>query len=108
MTIRLRRGLIAGLGVAFVVPVSSIAIADLVVNKVIAFETARPLLDVFGMLTWATLAVFGPVGIVIAARSAGIRGPTAWAAVAVLAFPAYLALWFAGAVSLSGALGNPF
>jgi hypothetical protein len=79
-----------------------------VVDKVIAFETARPLLDVFGMLTWATLAVFGPVGIVIAARSAGVRGATGWAAVAVLAFPAYVALWFAGAVSLSGALGNPF
>jgi len=108
MAITSRRGLLVGLAIALVVPVSSIAIADLVVNKVITFETARPLLDVFGMLTWATLAVFGPLGIIIASRSAGVRGPTGWAAVAVLGFPAYLALWFAGAVSLSGALGNPF
>ena len=108
MTIRSWRGLITGLGVALVVPVSSIAIADLVANQVIAFETVRPLLDVFGMLTWATLAVLGPLGIIVAARSAGVRGPTGWSVVAVLGFPAYFALWFAGAVSLSGAMGNPF
>jgi hypothetical protein len=108
MAISSRRGLVGGLVIALVVPISSIAIANLVVNKVIAFETARPLLDVFGMFTWATLAVFGPLGVVIAARSAGARGALTLVAIVILAAPAYLAIWFAGAASLSGALGNPF
>jgi hypothetical protein len=107
MTIRSRRGLIAGLGIAFIVPVSSLLIPVLIENGIAPYDATRSLLDVFGFLTWASLAVLGPLGIVIAARSVGVRGVLGWLATLMLAGPAYIALWFAGAVSLSGALGNP-
>jgi hypothetical protein len=108
MAIKSGRGLAFGLGLAFAVPILSLILPSLQQNGITSYEGTRSLLDVFGVLTWASLGVFGPVGIVIAARSAGVHRVLGWLAVAVLAGPAYLALWFAGAVSLSGALGNPF
>jgi hypothetical protein len=37
-----------------------------------------------------------------------VRTALGWLAVLVVAGPAYLAIWFLGAASLSGGLGNPF
>jgi hypothetical protein len=108
MIIRSRRGLIVGLVIAFIVPVASFLLPLLIQNGIAPYDAVRPLLDGFGFLTWASLAVLGPLGIVIAARSVGVHGVLGWLATLVLAGPVYLVVWFAGAVSLSGALGNPF
>ena len=108
MAIQSRRGLVVGLGIAFAVPVASFLLPLLIQNGIAPYDAARSMLDAFGFLTWASLAVLGPLGIVIAARSVGVHGVLGWLATLMLAGPAYLVVWFAGAVSLSGALGNPF
>jgi hypothetical protein len=108
MSIQSRRGLVVGLGIAFAVPVASLLLPLLIQNGLAPYDAVRPMLNTFGFLTWASLAVLGPVGIVIAARSVGVRGVLGWLATLMLAGPAYIVVWFAGAVSLSGALGNPF
>jgi hypothetical protein len=106
--VRSRRGVVVGLCIAFAVPVLSLLIPILIEIGIASSEATQSMLNVFGFLSWASLAVLGPLGIVIAARSGGVRGVLGWLAVLVLAGPAYLAIWFFGAVSLSGALGNPF
>lgn len=108
MAIKSRRGLAAGLCVALFVPALSFVIPALVQNRILPYEETSSMLGMFGMFSWASLALFGPIGIVIAARSAGVSGALGWLAVAVLVGPAYLAIWFASAVSLSGGLGSPF
>ena len=70
--------------------------------------TARPGLDLFGMLAWASLFVLAPVGIAIAGWAAGVRGLLAWIACLIVVVPTYVVIWFMAVADLSGALGNPF
>jgi hypothetical protein len=74
----------------------------------VPYDPVRSLLDVIGTLSWISLAVFGPAGIAIVGWSAGIRNVFALIVLVVVVAPLYVAIWFAGAVSISGALGNPF
>lgn len=108
MTVKSRRGQVVGASMALFVPVSYWILSLLVVKGIAPYAPARSLLDVIGSLAWASLFLLGPVGILIAARSAGVRGASSWVALLVVALPAYVLLWFLGVASLSGALGNPF
>jgi len=108
MAVRSRSGVVAGLGIASIVPALSLLIPALVQNGIAPAEAMRSMLDVFGFFTWLSLALLGPLGIAVAGRSAGVRTALGWLAVLVVAGPAYLAIWFLGAASLSGGLGNPF
>ena len=102
------RGIVVGAFIALVVPISEWVIAMLLDNGIASYDQARPLLDLFGLLAWTSLFVLGPVGIVIAGRSAGVRGASAWFALIIVAIPLYVFGWFACIATLSGAMGNPF
>jgi len=108
MTTNSRTGVLIGATIALVVPIGSLAVASLVSSGIAASESVRPLLDLFGLLTWLSLVVFGPAGIVIAGRSVGLRGASAWIGSLLAALLLFVPLWFLGAATLSGTLGNPF
>ena len=55
-----------------------------------------------------SLFLLGPIGIVIAGWSAGVRGAPAWLALIIVAVPVFAFVWFVCVASLGGALGNPF
>jgi hypothetical protein len=68
----------------------------------------RSPLDVIGLLARTSLLLLGPVGIVVAGRSVGVRGASNWLALLIVALPAYAVVWFVCVATVNGALGNPF
>ena len=108
MTIKSRRGLLVGVLVALVVPAADLLLAQLVGHGIAPYAQARSLLDVIGLLSWASLFVLGPVGIVVAGWSGGVRNAFAWLVLLVVALPVYVVVWFVCVATVSGALGNPF
>jgi hypothetical protein len=108
MTVKSRRGLGVGAFIALVVPISYLVLAVLVENGIAPYDQTHALLNPLGLLGWISLFLLGPVGIVIAGRSAGLRGVIAWLALIIVAIPVFAFVWFACVATLSGALGNPF
>lgn len=108
MTTKSRTGVVIGATIALIVPIGSLVVASLVSSGIAASENVRPLSDFFGLFTWLSLVVLGPAGIVIAGRSAGLRGASAWIGLLLAALLLFVPLWFLGAATLSGSLGNPF
>jgi hypothetical protein len=102
-----RRGIGVGVFIALVVPISYWVLAQLVENGIAPYDQTRALLGALGLLGWISLLVLGPIGIVIAGRSAGVRG-VAWLGLIVVAVPVFAFVWFVCVATLSGALGNPF
>jgi hypothetical protein len=74
----------------------------------VPYELARSLFNLFGLIGWISLFLLGPIGIVIAGRSSGVRGVVSWIAVFIVAQPIVVFAWFLGVASLGGSLGNPF
>jgi hypothetical protein len=103
-----RRGQAIGAVVALVVPTSFWILALLVDDRVVPYELARSLFNLFGLIGWISLFLLGPIGIVIAGRSSGVRGVVSWIAVFIVAQPIVVFDWFLGVASLGGSLGNPF
>jgi MFS family permease len=97
MTFESRRGVLVGAFIALFVPTSDLLLAQLVGNRIAPYEQTRSLLDVIGLLSWTSLFVLGPIGIVIAGRSGGVRGALAWLALLIVALPLYAVAWFASA-----------
>jgi hypothetical protein len=108
MTVKSLRGLLVGSFIALVVPISSYVLAILVENGIAPYDQTHSLLNLIGLLSWISLFLLGPIGIVIAGRSAGVRSPGAWLTLVILAVPLFAIIWFFCVASLSGALGNPF
>lgn len=108
MTVKSRRGLGVGAFIALVVPISYLVLAVLVENGIAPYDQTHALLNPLGLLGWISLFLLGPVGIVIAGRSAGLRGVIAWLALIIVAIPVVAFVWFVCVATLSGALGNPF
>jgi len=100
--------MIAGAALALAVPLAAIVLAGLVERGIVAFGPVHDAFDVLGGLLWLGLGVLGPVGIAIFGRSARARGLAEWLAVAFVGVLIVLPVWVAGAVALSGAMGNPF
>ena len=107
MTVKSWWGLAVGLFIALVVPISFLVIATLVENGLAPQDQLHASM---GALTAIALSevLLGPVGIVIAGRSAGVRGAIAWLAVIIVAVPVLAFVWFVCVATLSGALGDPF
>jgi Transposase len=93
---------------ALVVPISYWVLALLVENGIAPYDQTHALFDLLGLLGWISLFLLGPIGIVIAGRSAGVRGALAWLALLIVAIPVLAFVWFVCVATLSGALGNPF
>lgn len=107
MTVRSRRGVAIGALIALWAPIGALALAALVKNKIAPYDSIHERVNEIGVLLWASLTVFGPIGIVTAGWSAGVRGVLAWLALVVVVGPLFVALWFTAAVAISGTLGNP-
>ena len=102
-----RPGVIGGLLIALALPVLNLIVAQLWERQIVTFDPdgavigalqATPLWEVF----------LGPIGIVVAGRSAGIRNPLTWFALFVVAVPVLAVVWFVGVASVGGLAGEPF
>lgn len=107
MTVKSRRGLVIGAFIALVVPISYWVLALLVENGIAPYDQMHSLLNLFGLISLSEL-LLGPIGIVIAGRSAGVRGAIAWLVLIIVGIPLLAVVWFLCVATLSGALGNPF
>lgn len=101
-----RRGMLAGLVIVFGVPLLYWLLAMLIDAGIASYDAVRPHLDELGLVSLSEV-VLGPLGIVVAGRSAHVHG-VAWILLFLVALPSALVVWFIGVASLSGALGNPF
>jgi|GEM_PF-2433406 hypothetical protein len=108
MTAKSWRSVMVGASIALVVPISYWVLASLVENGIAPYDQTHALFDLIGLLGWISLFLLGPIGIVIAGRSAGVRGALAWLALLMWALPVFAFVWFVCVATLSGALGNPF
>ena len=109
MTVKSRRGVLVGAFIALVVPISYLVVALLVENGIAPYDQTHDLfLGPLSVLGWISLFLLGPIGIVIAGRSAGVRGALAWLALLIVALPVSAIVWFMCVATLGGALGNPF
>ena len=106
-TVKSWQGVAVGLVIALVVPISFLVIAKLVE---IGLAPQDQVHATMGALTAIALSevLLGPIGIVIAGRSAGARSVIAWLAVMIVSVPVVAFVWFVGVATLSGALGDPF
>ncbi len=107
MTVKSRRGVGIGAFIALVVPISYWVLALLVENGIAPYDQVRPQLDVLGFISLSEI-LLAPIGIVIAGRSAGVRGAIAWIALIIVGIPVLALVWLLSVATLSGALGNPF
>jgi hypothetical protein len=100
-------GLVIGAFIALVVPISYLVLAVLVGKGIAPYDQTHSLLNLFGWISLSEI-LLGPSGIVIAGRSADLRGAIAWLALIIWAVPVLAFVWFLSVATLSGALGNPF
>jgi hypothetical protein len=108
MTVESWRGLGIGAFIALVVPASYLVLARLLEVGIVSRDQVDPLVPLLDgiLLPWGVL--LGPIGVVVAGRSAGIRGAFGWIILIVLTVPALASLWLAGVFAYSGATGRPF
>ncbi|MEO7869876.1 MAG: hypothetical protein ABIS42_04640 [Candidatus Limnocylindria bacterium] len=99
--------MVIGAFIALVVPISYWVLALLVENGIAPYDQVRPQLDVLGFISLSEI-LLAPIGIVIAGRSAGVRGAIAWIALIIVGIPVLALVWLLSVATLSGALGNPF
>jgi hypothetical protein len=61
-------------------------------------------------VTWILVSevVVGPIGIVVAGWSAGVRGMPAWVLLLISAVPLLAGVWIASVLVYGGATGSPF
>ncbi len=107
MTVKAWRGFAIGALTALVVPISFWVLALLVEKGLAPYDQTHSLLNLFGWISLSEI-LLAPSGIVIAGRSAGLRGAIAWLALIIWAVPVLAFVWFLSVATLSGALGNPF
>ena len=104
-TVRSWRGVALGGVIALVVPVFIFALSLLVNIGALSADQA----DV-PWVTWILVSevVVGPIGIVIAGWSAGVRGMPGWVLLLITAVPLLAGVWLASALVYGGVTGSPF
>ena len=102
------RGLGVGAFIALVVPTFYLVLARLLEVGIVSRDQVHPLVPLLDtiLLPWGVL--LGPIGAVVAGRSAGIRGVFGWLVLMIVAVPALASLWLASVFAYSGATGRPF
>lgn len=102
-----RPGVIGGLLIALALPVLNLVVAQLWNGRIVMFD---PDGAVIGFLQATALweVVLGPIGIVVAGRSASIRSPLGWFNLFLVGIPVLAWLWFVGVASVGGLAGEPF
>jgi len=107
MSVKSWRWVAIGAVIAVIVPASFGIFGLLLQARVIHFVRGEYTMERLTTIA-LTEAFLGPIGIVIAGRSAGLRHPVAWLALFVVAVPLLAVMWFLCMATLSGALGSPF
>ncbi len=102
------RGLGVGAFIALVVPISYVVLARLVEVGIAPNDQVHTLVPLLDWILFPLGVLLGPIGIVVAGRSAGIRGAFGWLVLMIVAVPALAYLWFISALLYSGATGRPF
>jgi len=108
MTVKSWLGVAAGAFIALVVPISYLALALLVKTGIVPSAQMQTLVHSLDWILFPWGVLLGPIGIVVAGSSAGVRGGCAWLVLIILAVPALASLWLYGALELGAATGNPF
>ena len=108
MSVRAKWGALGGAFIALVVPISGWVLAQLVQVGIAPYDETHSFLGVFGLLSVVSLVLLGPVGIVIAAKSFGVRRVPALIALLIVFMPMVAFVSFVCLATLSGTLGNPF
>jgi hypothetical protein len=107
MVVQFWRGLGVGAFIALVVPTSYLVLARLLEVGIVSRDQVHPLVQFLdGLFPWGVC--LGPIGVVIAGRSAGIRGGCGWLVLMIVVVPALASLWLAGVLAYGAATGNPF
>jgi hypothetical protein len=99
--------MVFGLTLALAVPLVSGAVAALWSAGWIDPDPNRGLVPALQAIAMPSL-LFSPVGLVLLARGAGVRGVLGWTAVLVVGLPALALVWFVSVASLGGLAGEPF
>ena len=98
---------VAGIALAFGVPLLAAAIAALWSNRIIAPDPDGPLVTTVQSLLIPAL-LLAPVGLIVVGWALRLRGVLAWLALILYWIPAFLVVWFGAAASLGGLAGEPF
>ena len=102
-----RPGVVGGFLLALWLPVLNLIVAFLWERQIVTFDPDGAVIGALqGTFLWELF--LGPIGIVVAGRSAGIRSPLTWFALFWVAVPVLAVLWFVGVASVGGLAGEPF
>jgi hypothetical protein len=101
------RGILLGIFIALVEPLSSLAVAFVWDRGVVQLEPNGPFVQA---LQGAALLeiILGPLGIAVAGQSARLRSVLAWYVLVAVAVPVLAVVWFIGTAYLGGLAGEPF
>lgn len=104
-TVRSWRGVAIGALIALIVPVFIIVLSLLVDIGALSGDQV----DVPWVI-WVLVSevVIGPIGIVVAGWSAGVRSMPGWTLLLISAVPLLAGVWLIAVLMYGGATGNPF
>jgi hypothetical protein len=102
------RGLGIGAFIALVVPISYLVLARLVEAGIVSSDQVQTLVHPLDSILFPWGVLLGPIGVVVAGRSAGIRGAFGWFVLMVVAVPVLTSLWLGSVMAFGSATGNPF
>jgi hypothetical protein len=108
MVVQFWRGLGIGAFVALVVPISYLVLARLVEAGIMSSDQVQTLVHPLDSILFPWGVLLGPIGVVVAGRSAGIRGAFGWFVLMVVAVPVLTSLWLGSVMAFGSATGNPF
>ncbi len=100
-------GTIAGIVLAFAIPVSNGVVAVLWSSGVLQLDPEGAFVKGLEAPGLAGI-LLGPIGIVIAGWFAGVRTFNGWFVLVILGIPLLTILWFYAIASLGGLAGEPF
>jgi hypothetical protein len=102
------RGLGIGAFIALVVPTSYLVLARLVEVGIAPSDQVHTLVHSLDKILFPWGVLLGPIGVVVAGRSAGIRGALGWLVLMIVVVPALAFLWFSSVLAFGAAIGEPF
>ncbi len=97
----------AGILIATLVPLVSGSTAFLLANRILQLEPNGPFVQAIQGTALGEIFL-GPMGLVVAGRSARLKGILARLALFTVSLPVLAWLWFVAVASLGGLAGEPF
>jgi len=108
MSVKFWRGLGIGAFIALVVPTSYVVLARLVEVGIVPSDQVHTLVHSLDKILFPWGVLLGPIGVVVAGRSAGIRGVLGWLVLMIVVVPVLASLWFMSVLTFGAATGEPF